>query len=792
MIPLPPLSSFRFCSFRRSLPLLALALAALPAMGAEWPRVLPAGTVAPDVVLVTIRAQRVEHGRQVPYVRQPGDNVADDIHRWVRRDGKLIGALAGAEGKLIFTCDELRGEPLDVAWAGRPGSYRLRSSDDARFSAGITPQAVHRKSLPFDFCRTADEHGAPQDHFLYLRLPVALAEGKHYTVEFVDGKLAAAAADLAFDSTKLRSDAVHVSQIGFRPDDPVKVAFLSCWMGDGGGLSYAAEPVFSVINEKDGRPVLTGKVRVTKRASEGESGGPQNHQKTDVYEMDFSALSAPGSYRVSVAGVGCSRPFAIAADAWTKAFYVSVRGVFHQRSGIALGPPYTGYRRPRAFHPDDGVKVYHTTYAPGEGGGEGGGFKAIVAGRTDAIVPNAWGGYMDAGDWDRRPIHAYVPRLLFDLYEMAPRQFDQLNLNLPESQDDLPDLLNEALWFVDFHRRIQLPDGGIRPGIESAEHPRRGEASWQESLTVMAYAPTANMSYKYAAVAAHAAHVLGQKWPERARGYAESALRAFQWAEQQRTGSPAGAKDGERVLAVAELFQLTGEAKWHDLYLAATRFADAKTAVYSGHKAQSGIYDPQDEAGWVYVRTNRPGISQAVKDNFRRALLANADARLDDIAQSAFRWVATKGKAIAYSGSVIPDAVGLVRAHHLSHEEKYLKGAVLACQQGIGANPLNLCYTTGVGVSFQQHMVHEDYYVSHQPLPPGLTVNGPFDPRNPVLPRHAATVNAFRRFIYPEAKTWPALESYFDVGVWSPMSEFTVHRNIAPTAYVWGYLALGR
>jgi endoglucanase len=375
---------------------------------------------------------------------------------------------------------------------------------------------------------------------------------------------------------------------------------------------------------------------------------------------------------------------------------------------------------------------------------------------------------------------------------MCPQNFEHLNLNLPESQDELPDLLNEALWFVDFHRRTQTPAGGIRPGIESAEHPTRGEASWQESLTVMAYAPTANMSYKYAAVAAHAAHLLRDKSPSLSRGYIDSALRAFQWAEQQRNTSTPSARDGERVLAVAEFYRSTGEPKWQDMFVAATRFADAKTAAYSGHKPQSGIYDPQDEAGWVYLRTTRPGMNQTIKDNFQRALLAHADVRIADIADTAFRWVATKGKAISYSTSVIPDAVGLVRAHYLTHEVKYLKAALLACQQGAGANPLNLCYTTGVGVDFQQHMVHEDSYVSHQPLPPGLTVNGPFDPRNPVLPRHAATVNSFRRFIYPKAETWPALESYFDVGVFSPMSEFTVHRNIAPNAYVWGYLALAR
>ena len=46
--------------------------------------------------------------------------------------------------------------------------------------------------------------------------------------------------DQAFVYTpaELRSEAVHASHLGFRPDDAVKVAFLSCWLGDGGGLAY--------------------------------------------------------------------------------------------------------------------------------------------------------------------------------------------------------------------------------------------------------------------------------------------------------------------------------------------------------------------------------------------------------------------------------------------------------------------------------------------------------------------------------------------------------------------------
>lgn len=225
----------------------------------------------------------------------------------------------------------------------------------------MTPRTIHRKSRPYDFCRTADQQDAPQDHFLYLQLPTALQLGKRYAVEFQGGNLSTPRAEFTFDPSQLPSDAVHVSQIGFRPDDPVKVAFLSCWMGDGGALAYREGLSFSVIDQKTGRAVFESKARLTRRAGAVRTPLVENHEKTDVWELDFSGLAATGIYRVSVAGIGCSFPFPISGDAWARAFTVSVRGLYHQRSGIALGPPHTEYRRPRSFHPDDTRRRRSTT-----------------------------------------------------------------------------------------------------------------------------------------------------------------------------------------------------------------------------------------------------------------------------------------------------------------------------------------------------------------------------------------------------------------------------------------------
>lgn len=769
---------------------LALALGLARAVAAiEMPQVVHVGMVAPDIIEVAVQAGRAEYGRQVPYEPQPGDKVDRKTHhRWVYRDGRFIGALVGADERRLYTPDRVGGEKLDLAWADAPESYGIRCPDDPNYEGdGTPPVAVHRKSRPSDFARVGPwQMHAPMEHRLYLRLPKPLVVGREYLICFRGGHLIATG--FKWDPASLRSEAVRVSHLGFRPDDPAKAAFLSCWMGSGGAVSYQEGARFDVL-DKGGKSVFQGKVALARAAAEPEDAYKRNYSGAPVYELDFSPLRTPGTYRVVVEGVGCSFPFAIADDAWRKAFYVSARGFYHQRSGIPLGPPHTTFRRPRPFHPDDGLKVYHSSCGLMDSGNglnrqDSGNFGNLNKGRTDKLVENAWGGYMDAGDWDRRIQHLVVSRLLLELAELFPDYFAGLPLDIPESGDGLPDVVSEALFNLDCYRRMQTPDGGIRGGIESEEHPRHGEGSWQESLVVMAYAPCIWSSYVYAGVAARAAGVLEKLKLDLARTYRESALRAMAWAEKELKAAgdrqfPHEVHDS-RNLAAAELFRLTGEAAWHEVFIATTVFRNPKAELFVWQKHE------QRDAAWVYVRTDRPGVDAAVKANCRAAILREADERLASQARAGFRWMKYAWRPFGWGCPVTPEAESVVRAHVLTGEARYLRALVLAAQFGAGANPLNLCYTTGLGHRWPQHPLHIDSRITHQPPPPGLTIFGPQD-----IERNLGHwgMKLVAQFAFPPVKQWPTAEAYFDVFWYPQMCEFTVQQPMAANAYLWGYLA---
>ena len=196
------------------------------------------GLVAPDIIGITLSARHVEYGRQIPYVKQPGDVVSDsDLHRFVRREGKVIGNLVGKNGDLLCTMDQVIGKKLDTTWADDPSSYRIRSRTDSHYRTPAIPVWVHRKSKPADLGMVGPyQFESPTRDVVYLKMPAPLQTGMDYTVIFSDSSFPTQ--QFTFDPASLRSEAVHASQIGFRPDDPAKLAFLSCWLGTGGGLHY--------------------------------------------------------------------------------------------------------------------------------------------------------------------------------------------------------------------------------------------------------------------------------------------------------------------------------------------------------------------------------------------------------------------------------------------------------------------------------------------------------------------------------------------------------------------------
>ncbi|NJR71467.1 MAG: hypothetical protein HC771_24760 [Synechococcales cyanobacterium CRU_2_2] len=270
--------------------------------------------------------------------------------------------------------------PIDQSQLFDPRNYAITSPsstvatllDSISLKAKTTDVAFLNKFNQFD----PNQIQWAQEYTVYLTLPdnQAFTPGQRYTLNFTGG-LEAEITDLTnftFQPEKTFSEAVHVSQLGFDPGDP-KVAFLSQWLGtdqDGNQVdppaNFRAGLQFWIVDAATGErvedPSIVRQTQLSLAATTDEDvrGGFQNYAGTDVYQLDFSDFNTPGEYVIEVEGVGRSFDFEIAENTWERAFQVSMQGLYNQRSGTAIGGPYSDTEYQRSFHPDDGVRIFAT------------------------------------------------------------------------------------------------------------------------------------------------------------------------------------------------------------------------------------------------------------------------------------------------------------------------------------------------------------------------------------------------------------------------------------------------
>lgn len=556
---------------------------------------------------------------------------------------------------------------------------------------------------------------------------------------------------------------------------------------------------------------------------------------TYVFELDYSAWvpAQPGRYRIAVPGLGVSDAFEIDPDIWFNLGKLSMGGLYNQRSGIALDGRF-GYSRPIAFRPGPDMPIRKSRLPlawSSEFGGTVSSDKGAAEGWiTDEKAPaDFWGGYMDAGDWDRRIQHVEVASMLLDVFEDMPQSLRDRRIGIPQSSDllddpaykaagELPDLINEAIWPMDFFRRLQDPDGKIHGGIESASFPLLGEPSFLEHYDVFAYAPDVVSTFKYAAVAARLARTLKEigknelsdlygksalaAWSAGEKGYADPD--AF-YADAIAAGEEAGLFQGTpwpafrdtlqktaseyRATAAASLFRLTGKAEFGKIF-----FMAANTGL--------PIYAHTGDGAWDYLssKTGDPMLKDRLRNQFVNEAHMVAAAQ-DNLAYPAMKH---PGAPAGWGQGTAPDYNMMqlfMRAYQIKPDDTLLKVMEQTSASILGANQVGISFTTGAGVRQILHPLHEDHRAMGVPAPPGITIYGfgsqddtalgwVFGPPWSALPEVGTDEDAEARRVFPSRFSLPYLEYLIEHPAVVMQQEYTVQQPIVSTAALWFFIGI--
>ncbi len=504
------------------------------------------------------------------------------------------------------------------------------------------------------------------------------------------------------------STQIKLNQVGYLPQT-AKLAMVT-----------TAAQTFEVKRVSDNVVVCNGKL--TPAAQDPDTGD-------SVRTAEFSKLRASGTYYLDIPGVGRSWTFSIRPDVFSHTYYLAMRAFYGQRCGTAvdLGPEFPGYLHPAC----------HLT----------GGFHASSGkqGERDNV-----GGWHDAGDYGRYMVNSGIATgTLLWAWEMFGAKLKDMKLDLPESGNGTPDILNETRWNLEWMLKMQDDDGGAWHK-QTSEH-FSGFVMPEDDHLPSEVIGTGQQPYKstcatadLAAVAAIAARVYQPFDPQFAEKNLHAARKAWSWTEKYPNvtfKNPAGITTGEygdencadeRLWAAAELWRTTGDTSYNDYFV----------KEYPGFRASvdaPALENWKDVAAmglWTYAVGARSGSDATAMSDIRYRTIAAAHAIVERTEKNAYR-VSLRNTDYVWGSNGVAANYGmeLLIANALSPHAKFVESALDNLHYLLGRNTFSLSWVTQAGTNPYRHPHHRPSGADKNVEPwPGLLSGGPNAGRqDPVL-----------------------------------------------------------
>lgn len=474
---------------------------------------------------------------------------------------------------------------------------------------------------------------------------------------------------------------IRLNQVGFYPGGP-KVAVV---------VGKVPAGTFFVKTDPGRKTVFTGTLSAEQL---------NEFSKKPSRVADFSKFQKEGRYVLEVPSLGYSYAFEIRKDVHRQVAAAAIKGFYFQRMGTDLPERYAGKWHRPAGHAD-GKALIHPS--------------ATSAGRPAGTAITSSRGWFDAGDYNKYIVNSGITMgTLLSAYEDFPAYFKSQQLHIPESGNQVPDLLDEALWNLRWMLSMQDPgDGGVYHKLTNASFDPM-IMPHQATKPRFAVQKGTAAALNFAAVMAQASRVykpFGREFPGLADTCLAAAGKAWEWArlhpdvvydqdalnkqfEPPVTTGAYGDRNfsDEFIWAATELYLATGQDRY---YGAVNLFPDDQQQLPTWNQVRLLAY-------YSLVRLEKQLGAAAKKDlpEVKRRLLAFADSQLAGSQQRSYRTV--MGKAAGEfnwgsSSNAANQGIALIQAYRLSGNKSYLTGALSNLDYLLGRNATGYCLLTGFG-----------------------------------------------------------------------------------------------
>lgn len=426
-----------------------------------------------------------------------------------------------------------------------------------------------------------------------------------------------------------------------------------------------------VLYKESGEKVAEGSAELSFEETSGDMAGL----------IDFSNITETGKYYF-VDGNGNKSPrFEIKKEYCRDTIIPTLKMFYFQRCGCALEEKFAGIYTHKMCH------------------------KGLVNELTgDLKNYECSGGWHDAGDFGRYTTAGAVAVVhLLLAYKYMPEAYTD-SVNIPESGNGIPDILNEARYEIEWMLKMQKKDGGVYHKCTAMRHAPM--IMPEEDLDQFIVTPVSSMAVAdFAGTCALASEIYKHFDASFSEKLAKVATLSGEWLlanpeflfanpENVRTGSYADGNDNdERFFAYTELFKLTGEEKYRKAMLDSAEKLENITGL-----------------GWGFV----PGFASVrilleEKDNFDRNLyerslsewLERADKITAKMAENPFD-ISLSPREFGWGSNMRfgTDGILLGVAYMLTDNKKYLNGVQSCMDYIFGRNALSTSYVTGIGEKY--------------------------------------------------------------------------------------------
>ncbi len=489
---------------------------------------------------------------------------------------------------------------------------------------------------------------------------------------------------------------IRYNQIGYAVNRPKLISIVS---------NNEFDKVSYVINDTEGVEVMSGE---TDKGLLWEDSGEY------VAIIDASSINKEGEYKVFI-GQNKIR-FKVLYNPYDDLSNLVFKYYYLNRCSIELEEKYAGkWKRPTGLN-DDVVKIHSS---------------AATKQRPEGTVISGSKGWFDAGDYNKYlPTSGISTYTLLSAFENYSEYYSAKEFNIPESGNDLPDILDEVIWNLDWMLSMQDPfDGGVYhklTGLKFSGAIMPHEYDLERYVVKKSTSAALNL----AAVAAIAARVFSrfESKKEYSKKLLEASKKAYGWAKENPEDyfrNPEGVRTGQY-----EDDDLFGEFQWAAAELLITTKEESYSKDIQINKISNEVPWWQDASALsLYsIIKHKASLKKFVDVNLAEKKFLDQASELKNRIETEPMRVAMKGKDYVWGSNGVAgnQLMYLIKAYEVTNDVAYLNATFIGIDYFLGRNGVGTFYITGLGEmspKFPHHRTSEADGIK-EPVP-GMVVGGP-------------------------------------------------------------------